>query len=227
MDDTRRFDDEEIAEILERASSTEESSRQPVADGTGLTLPEIQEIGREVGIAPERIAEAARAVATRSASGPGPILLGTPVGVSRTAPLARAPTDAEWERIVADVRATFGATGKVEALGTSRTWRNGKLQVHIEPTGDGYRIRMQTVKGSASSLAASGGMMALVGAGLAAATALGWDPASPKPLLAGAVVGLIGLGQLAWVRLTLPRWAGERARQMEGVAERVVGLLGR
>lgn len=225
MDDTRRFDDDEIAEILERASSAEESSRQPVADRAGLTLPEIQEIGREVGISPERIAEAARAVATRSASGPGPTLLGAPVGVSRTAPLPRAPTDAEWERIVADVRATFGAIGRVESLGTSRSWRNGNLQVHIEPTGDGYRVRMQTVKGSASSLVASGGMMSLVGVGLASVAALGWDPASPKPLMAGVMVGLLGLGQLAWVRLTLPRWADERTRQMEELAGRVAGLL--
>ena len=227
MRDDRRFDDDEIAEILRRAASDHERERRPETLAAGLTLAELKEIGREVGIDPARVEDAARAVTLQAvaSSEPVPRLMGTPVGVSRSVPMPRAATDAEWERIVALVRSTFGAAGRVEVMGSLRSWRNGNLQVHLEPDGEGHRLRMRTLKGDATALAASGGVMTLVSAGLAAATWLTWDPANPKPLVAAFVVGALGLGQLAWVRLSLPRWAGERARQMDELAERIPRLL--
>ena len=66
MSDTRRYDEDEIAEILERAT-TNVGAVQPATTGSGqgLTLEEIQEIGSEVGIAPTRISDAAQAMASK------------------------------------------------------------------------------------------------------------------------------------------------------------------
>jgi hypothetical protein len=40
-----------------------------------------------------------------------------------------------------------------------------------------------------------------------------------------AAFGAAGVGQLGYIRATLPRWAEERAAQMEGLAERIPLLL--
>lgn len=45
----RRFTEEEVAEILKYAAEAEHSSRGVVPSRDGLTLGELQEIGREVG----------------------------------------------------------------------------------------------------------------------------------------------------------------------------------
>lgn len=241
MADDRRFDDDEIAEILERAASVDDSSRQPVADGGGLTLAELQDIGREVGIAPERMAEAARVVAGRAAAGlqrgadapvraagdppaglPGP-LLGLPRAVGRSVPLPRALTDDEWERLVVDLRETFAAAGKVEIHGSLRTWRNGNLEVHVEPSVDGHRLRMSTRKGDAVPLVLFGGVLSVMGAFLLAAGLLGGEPLGV--VVASGFVAAMGVGQLAVARTWLPAWARRRAEQMEGVGARVSAML--
>src|SRR5678815_1596820 len=62
MADERRYQEDEGAEIFEAASAPA-LARGDAAPTQGLTLAELQAIGREVGIAPERIAEAAASLA--------------------------------------------------------------------------------------------------------------------------------------------------------------------
>ena len=58
----RRFNEAEIAAILERASKRDAAASRRLEPGEGLTLAQLQEIGREVGIASEAIRDAARIV---------------------------------------------------------------------------------------------------------------------------------------------------------------------
>jgi hypothetical protein len=58
----RRYNDEEVAAIFERASETELTALPAPAEGRGLTLAALQDIGREVGISPESISLAARSL---------------------------------------------------------------------------------------------------------------------------------------------------------------------
>ena len=52
--------DDEVREIFDRAMSREPNTLPAApSDAHGLTLPELQDIGREVGVSPERIAHAA------------------------------------------------------------------------------------------------------------------------------------------------------------------------
>ena len=55
-DGSRRFTDREVAMVLRKASEIEE--REGSAGSGGLSLEDLQEIAREVGIAPEAIAKA-------------------------------------------------------------------------------------------------------------------------------------------------------------------------
>lgn len=224
MTDERHFNEEEIAEILERATSNEPSHRtNPATGGTGLTLTELQEIGSEVGIAPGRIAEAAHAVANRGVVASPRMFLGTPRSVSRTVRIPRPLEDDEWNRLVVDLRETFAAQGKIQVAGDLRSWTNGNLQVHVEPDGDAFRVRMRTFKGSTAPAVAVSGAFLFMATILTIASVTG--EASSSTFLFAALFGLVGVGNLGYSRATLPSWAEERAAQMEGLAERIPLLL--
>lgn len=220
----RRYDDDEVAEILARATRVARAlPTEPSGAPAGLSLGELQAIGSEVGISPERIAQAAEDL-DRKALVPAPrTLLGTPRSVARIVPLERPLDDEEWERLVAELRATFGAMGKLSVQGSLRTWRNGNLQAHVEPEGEGWRLRLQTLKGDAGPAAGMGVVFALVGALILVLSMVGGID-TRSAVLALAFMGA-GLAQLGYLRITLPRWAEERATQMEALAERIPALL--
>lgn len=226
MSGSRRYDDDEVAEIFRRATGEGAGSRS--GDATlpapeGMTLSELEEIGAEVGIPREAIARAAHSLQRRVEAAPPQRFLGAPRTVSRTLYIDRGLTDEEWNRLVADLRRTFDAKGKVDVQGGLRSWTNSNLQVHVEPEGSGYAVRMRTKKGQASQLALMGGIFTGVGLLSAVGLLLGTGDASISQAVGFVVAGLT---MVAWTRFTLPGWARTRAEQMEGLAERIPRLMG-
>ena len=121
MDSERRYTEDEVRKILDLATEVE-SERGPEAGGsTGLTLREIHEIGKEVGISGEVITRAAtsldRPEPTRLAT---QTFLGQKIGVGRTVDLPRPLTDHEWDLLVSDLRETFEANGRIRNEGSFR-----------------------------------------------------------------------------------------------------------
>jgi hypothetical protein len=221
MSEERRYDDAEIAEIIARATESESSvSPVPSHDDSGLTLTQIQEIGSEVGISPARIAVAARSLANRGLAVQPLTFFGAPRSVTRIVQLERALNDDEWDRLVVDVRETFRAIGHIRVHGQLRTWNNGNLQVHAEPDGDGYRVRMTTSRSDTMPYFAIGLMFLVI------AAMMFFDSGEQSTVLA-AIFAVAGAGQIAFTRQRLPRWARERAAQMEGLAERIPLLMER
>lgn len=224
----RRYDDDEVAEILARATQAPAGGEDRAPGSTvsrrdGLTLSDLEEIGAEVGISPARIAEAAYGLDHRVEAPAPQTLLGAPRSVSRIVPIAGPIDDAQWDRLVAELRGTFRATGKVTVHGALRSWTNGNLQVHVEPGDDGWRVRMRTLKGDAGPLASVGGFLSLFGAFFLVLSLVGG--VEVRQLLV-ALAFLAGGGwQLASVRASLPRWADERAEQMDRIAARMPHLL--
>lgn len=220
MDDQRRYSGDEIERIFERALTRADSERRVPHGNDGLTLAELQAIGEEVGVPRARIAAAASALDRAPAGAQLRRTAGLPLQVGLTAPLTRAPDDAEWERMVADLRETFGARGRVDRQGGLRQWTNGNLFALVEPGPDGPRLRMGTRKGSAQPLLLGGSfMLGLATLLLALGIFIGVD--GPAVLMLGA----IGLVLLAVAAVPLPAWAGERQRQMEEVAARWTARL--
>lgn len=218
VDGERRFSEDEIEAILHRAVAKGGTAEGEQLTYEGLTLAELKDVGREVGIPAERIEEAAR-----SLDRPGRVrrTLGLPLSVGRTVALQRAPTDAEWDGLVADLRATFGATGTVHRDGGLRGWTNGNLHAWIEPDGSGYRLRMGTSKGSARQLGAAGvGMLGMSGV-LGTLTAVGAD----VPLAGAGALLAMGVGILVAALGGVPAWASTRLEQMDGLANRALERL--
>src|SRR5262245_31608043 len=124
----RRYSDVEVAAIFEHATRAPASDAHQLTAAAGMTLEQLQEIGREVGIEPSVIAQAARTVGS-SVAMPSRTLLGMPFTVGRTVQLDRKISDDEWDRLVVDLRETFEARGVVRREGSLKQWTNGNLQV--------------------------------------------------------------------------------------------------
>ena len=219
----RRYDEDEVRQIFEAAAAAGGRADPDTGPSDGLTLPELQAIGREVGLPPERIADAARAVELGPPRSPERTLLGLPLAVGRTDPLPRAPTDREWEFMVADLRQTFRADGRVESHGRSRSWRNGRLHVYVEPAGDGYRLRSGTLKESAVNLSRAG-LAVMAAAVVVSLVSLLTGDVSNIPAALG-ILGPLGAGFLGVGLVGLPSWARTRREQLEGFAARTRALL--
>lgn len=216
----RRFNEAEVAAIFERAAEAQQTGQRQLPSGEGMTLSELQEIGREVGFSPELVAQAAKGI-DRGGRPTSRHFLGLPVGVGRTIDLDRKLSDEEWERFVVDLRETFDARGTLRHEGSFRQWTNGNLQALLEPTATGHRIRLRTVKGDAFGLIVGGlGMLGIASAALIAAVLRGGvgdaGMLSSLGFLATMGAGMFGIGALR-----LPGWARLRRRQMEDVAARV------
>jgi hypothetical protein len=221
MQNDRRYDEQEIAEILRLATETDESPSPPSA-ATGMTLAQIRDVAVEAGISVARIESAALSLGP-AVTTPAARFLGAPRSVTRTFALDRPLSDDEWMRLVVVLRETFDARGTIESVGPLRTWYNGNLQVHVEPAEGGYRVRMSTFKGNVTE------RMVMGSAFLFMALLLGLTIFLKKGLDAGlimsALFGALGLGAIGSARLALPAWAETRAAQMEAIAARIPRLL--
>jgi hypothetical protein len=141
-----------------------------------------------------------------------------PIGVGRTVELPRQLTDAEWHRLVADLRETFEASGKLSDHGAFKQWTNGNLQALLEPTPGGQRLRLKTLKGSAVSLMSTGAMMFGITAIIFVTRMLAAAPVDGEGFVP---LFVTGLALVAAGILQVPAWARRRSRQMEEIAERL------
>jgi hypothetical protein len=205
--DERLYGEEEVAEIFEAAASARGSGGRALASPGGLSLRELQEIGGEVGIAPERIADAAAALELRREAPPSRTHLGMPMSVRRTVDLPRAPTDREWGLLLAELRA----------------WTNGNLHAYVEPTDAGHRLRLGTLKGDAVAMGRMG-ISGLLG-GLVIFLALLLTGDMEEAIASGVFFATLGAVLLALNALRLPGWAREREEQMEYIAVRARALI--
>lgn len=219
----RRYGDEEVREIFSLATTGDARDQSLPAESGGLTLDDLQRIGQEAGIEPSRVAEAAHKLDARGRQAPVRRSFGLPIGVSRVVDLPRAPTDREWEQLISEFRTTFGAQGYATTSGGLREWSQGNLHISVEPTEHGEQLRLSTLKSDAVSLNAlglmMGGMSVLMGAVIAAAGKPG------KALVLVGMFGGIALAAFGANLVRLPRWARERERQMEALAEHAIKLL--
>lgn len=214
----RRYTDEEVATIFRDATEDQRTDALQTSGTGGLTLAEIQSIGREVGLAPATVTRAARAL-DLAPEVSSETFFALPIGVERSVALQRTLTDAEWERLVGELRATFRAKGTLSASGGFREWTNGNLQVLLEPTESGHRLRLRTMKGSARGALIAG----VVLLGSAAVT---WTSAMLAGNLGPALpaIGMLtvtGIGLIAGTAFQLPGWARLRGQQMDAITSRM------
>jgi hypothetical protein len=214
----RRYNDREMAAIFRAASEVPQTPERSVPSAEGLTLADLQAIGREVGIPSDAVAQAALALDVRRGA-EARTFLGLPIGVARTVNLNRRLSDDEWARLVVQLREVFNARGTTRSDGALRQWTNGNLQVLLEPTETGHRLRFGTMHGAARAAIGAGFAALGVAVTLVVASAVGGHLVDAFP--ASGFLSLLGLGMIASGAVRLPRWARLRGRQMEAIAAEV------
>lgn len=225
----KRYNDEEVRRILELAArepakpnpEPADASPPAVREERGLTLAELQDVAKEVGLEPSRIATAALALDTTHEAEPRGMFMGTPVTVGRTVDLPRSLTDREWSVLVAELRDTFEARGQVTSHGQTLEWTNGHLQVFVEPTATGTRLRMGTRNETTKPLLSLGS--GITGFGAALLLLFIFEGLIPAAVVATLILlaggSLVGMG-----KIQPARWADKRERQMEYIASRALTL---
>ena len=223
----RRYSDEEVAAIFERAAKSQaglQRQQQPHALAQGMTLGELQQIGRDVGIPSELVASAAREIDLAGRPSERKYL-GMTIGVGRVVELPRRLSDDEWERVVSDLRETFDARGTLRSEGSTRMWSNGNLQVMLEPTAAGHRLRMRTVKGDSRGAISGGIGMTVAGLITVIVSTIGGSGVADMGAVAAMwTLTTAGVAMLGAGALRLPSWARTRKQQMEEIAARTVTL---
>lgn len=225
MSNERRYQGEEIREILELAGRDDPDPSGSGLAADGITASELQAIGREIGVAPARIARAVREFEGRGSPVLRQSTLGVPTALDQSVMLARAPTDAEWELLVAELRTTFRTSGEIRATGGLREWSHGTLHAFIEPTAGGHRLRLTDSRAGALVAAASLGGFFLAFAVLVFLVLLGkTDPGFR--FVVPVFFGLTGAGMVAGSMIALPGWASRREAQMQHITRYASTLLG-
>jgi hypothetical protein len=222
----RRYKEEEVRKIFELANERGVLNPHKPATSTGLTLTDIQNVGREVGIDPEQIARAAAVYDARAEAKARRTSFGMPIEVGHSVALPRVMNDLEWEQLVAELRSTFKASGKINVQGNLREWRNGNLYASVEPTAAGARLRMGTLKSDATGINMLGATGVAAGAisyaSLAAAAELTFGTAA-----AAGVFAIGGIAAFAINLARLPSWARQRSRQMQHIGSAALAIVGR
>jgi hypothetical protein len=210
----RRYNDDEVSVIFAKAAEGPQTPAVQTPNSQGLTLAELQDIGREVGIPADAVAQAARLLEIQPRAR-ARTLLGLPIGVERTIELGRWMSDAEWELLVVRLREEFRARGSVGGSGSFRQWSNGNLQALLEPTPTGHRLRFSTYRRNARVSITAGLATLGVTAALGIVSAASGSFASAATEIV--IMSAIGIGMIANGALRLPGWARLRARQFEMV----------
>jgi hypothetical protein len=243
MTTPRRFADDEIRAIFERAAERQEQARaaerghDAAAEG-GLSLSELQEIGRAAGIDPDHIAAAAEAIgsgalARRSGrDAPAPVTAPSGKPLLHESRVVGRLDDAAWERIVDALRREAKVAGISGQVGRVREWakdadskESTPLTVRVVPDGD--RDRLQVTEGTEQLYLVPkilGGVMAGNGM-LIGLMLLLMDPSGPPPALAA---GFLALGAAIWGGGTgiAKLVARRKAERLTAVADRLALLAG-
>jgi hypothetical protein len=215
----RQYNQEEVATIFERASENDRNLPAS-AGGKGMTLAALEEIGREVGLSAESISLAAQSL-DKPSQPASPTFLGLPIGVGRTVEFGRVLSEPDWEELVADLRTTFRAQGKVRQDGRFRQWNNGNLRALLEPTKTGHRFRLQTLNENSRAFMIAG--MTVMGGAAATliAVSLAGGLGNPGPVTGISFMALVGFGMFAAGASRVRSWARRRASQFDEVIARL------
>lgn len=129
-----RFSDAETREIFARAADRQEEARRAQADTPGgLTLPELEAIGAEAGIAPDHVAAAAREIVLRREGGVSTARPSSADLLWAERSLPAVPTEDAWERAVHELRDAYGVRGVVSRFGSSLEWASTASGVEGSP----------------------------------------------------------------------------------------------
>ena len=222
-----RFSEDDARRIFARAAERQHADDQKP---TGLSLAELQEIGRAAGLDPEHVVAAVAEVQGGEGLGAAPpaTFLGVNVEPSATRVIPGPLTDEMWGRMVSRVRSVFNTVGVTSDVGATREWQGtntqgglSNLRMTASPTEGGTLVSLRTSRaGQVSQYRALFGVFAaMVVFFLVLGLATG-DVGDPGfwafvSMFAAATVGIPLAG-----RFGSRRWAETRQSQFDALLDR-------
>jgi serine/threonine protein kinase len=186
----RRYSDTQVQDIVKRAS---EAEAQPTRDG--MTIGGVQQLGAEVGIAPEIMAQAAKSLGTEPKPALSTKVLGSPEKYYMQDDIPGVLDPTERADLINRIRELMG-DGEVNEVMGSLEWRGGddinRVTVTITPRQDDVRVTVMANRDVAGMLSYFFPMLA----GVVVAALIG-DAIRPPVL---GVIALFGTGiTTGWV----------------------------
>ena len=232
----RRYDRDEVDEIVKRATELEANNK--TAPGV-MTIGGVEEIAGEVGVKPELVRQAAESLrrstptATRPANQPNPWIAG-PTRLTFERVVEGELPESEYETLVDEIRQVLQDAGQVSQFGRSFTWSAARpgsnsgvrrsLEITVSIRAGRTRV---TVQESLANLI--GGVFGGIGGGMGGG---GMGP------MLGVAAGALHLGALSV--LIVPVWLGityataryvyrrstsKKAGELEELADRLASLV--
>ncbi len=220
-DPDRRYTDREVALVLRRAAAIDERGSTDTAPARGLTLRELHEIAREVGLSPAAIDQAVGGLRSGGHAA-GVSLMGAPVSHKTVRAVPGRLQDEALQGLIRVIEEQVDATGTVtEALGTVR-WTSvarghrfsPTMQVSLTPADGETRVHVvqrypAQLRAILQFLPTSWGLMI----GGVVAASIGVGVVSGIGLAAGTGILGLGIGRTVWRAIS---------RRNERVVERIM-----
>lgn len=226
MPSSRRYNDQEIGALIQRATELYEASGR---HEDNLSLDEVEHIAQDLGVPVEYV----RAAAVEMAGGGSQLsqknLLGFPF-VERITDLYDAEiSDEQWEDLIMEMRRLEGS-GTITVEGSIREWK--KVIQDMNTTLAGTRLTARTKNGQtiielqkfSNGAASVSYIMALILGFVAAGSAMDGSGLATPIIFSVAASG--GLGALGLTRLALGAWSRRQKSRLEWVAHQVRSVLG-
>ncbi len=211
----RRFDEREIARILERAAELQQRAPLEPTDAAGLTLTELEQVATEAGIDPRHVRAAAAALDTDAPVAGA--LLGAPLRAELERTVDHEVQPAEYETLANVIGGTLAGPGYASTLGKSFEWNSANpqrtLRVTITPRAGHTTIRIEERFGNLVG-GLFGGIVGGVGGGGGGA-AIGVIGGALGDIGLGlAVAALAAVGSFVLARTIFRSVARHRVRQL-------------
>lgn len=227
----RRYSEEEVARILERATEIRKESRLPARREEGLSLTELEEIAAEAGIDVDHLRQAALEVDTTAAGDGETWWRGAETRVVVETVVPGVVPEARIQRLVQVIEEVLDERGHASYLARTLTWRTEMVQgkvrsatVSVTPEEGQTRIRVDEDLKMVSS-SAHGGFTWGAGFGVGFGAGFPIAMAAGIPLMAvGIVAGSVGLGFLS-ARAFFRNYVGKRRTAVAELIRRLTEVI--
>lgn len=233
----RRYTDEEVRQLLLRASELESQSTRLPTPADGPTLSDLEVIASEAGLDPALLRKAAqeldvdRTGAPPAAGSAGSLFLGAPHTLEYDRAVPGEASNALLEALVPLIQRAAGGMGQPSLMGRTLSWvsadpqRTRVLQISVSARRGETRIAVQERYGNLAG-ALFGGIMGGVGGGVGMGVGMGVGLGALGSVLFAslfppAVVG----GSYLLARFIFRRTVHGRMRDLAGLMEELVATV--
>lgn len=218
----QRFSEDEARRIFARAAERQHAEQ---SRPEGLSLEELQEIGRAAGLDPAHVAAAVAEVRHALPARASATLWGVDLEPRVIRVLPGTITDEVWAQMVGRVRPTFKTIGVTSTVGRVREWNGtnsqgglSNLRMTADPVEDGTRVVLETSRAGEAGQwkgiwAVSGGL------GLVLVMLLLVGDSDPGLWLMSALLLVLGAAMPIASRAGFRRWAEKRQDQFEDLLD--------